>query len=396
MALSAAGILILALTVLDALLTVLDASGRSIFSARTYRMFWWVWRHFARLLPRQMSQQALSMAAPLMIATMISLWIGGVVTGFALIFYGGMSFGEVITGGGSQPSLPAAFRLSWVTLSTIGFVEISPSNMAYSVAVALEALLGSVILTFSITYFLSVHRSVLEYDRLVADLSHRMLPGGDPIDTVAEHLASGDAEALERWLERLNEGLIGMHQGLSRYPIVYFYRPRWRERSLPRTLRTLGELADGLAHCLPGAFRTRPSPALRALMAGVRDLVSDLREAYVPTGEDHATAPLSRGEFDAIRHDTLRRGNPWVRRFFHTCDRLSEMTGGAIAEGEVYERYRRWLPAAQQTSRLVESVSRHLGYDEHLRPPRSSYFAALLARGPKQGPQSLRAKRASS
>ena len=73
MLVSVIGILILAVTVLDALLTVLDANGRSLFSTRAYRLFWWIGRHCAKLLPYPVAQRALSMAAPLMIALMIVL-----------------------------------------------------------------------------------------------------------------------------------------------------------------------------------------------------------------------------------------------------------------------------------------------------------------------------------
>ena len=392
MLLSAIGILVLALTGLDALLTVLDASGRSIFSAKAYRLFWWFWRHGTKLLPHAIAQRALSLAAPLMIALMISLWIGGIVTGFALIFYGGMSFGDVVTGGGSQPSLLSAFRLSWVTLSTIGFVEISPSNMAYSVAVALEALLGSVILTFSITYFLSVHRSILAYDRLVADLHHRMQPGGDPMDTVAQRLSSANMEGLERWLERLHDGLIGMHQGLSRYPIVYFYRPQARERSLHRTLQALGRIADGLTYCLPQQSGCASSPALRALKAGMLDLVSDLRQAYVPVKTEENSKPVSRAEFESAL-----RGEPWsvvpsVRRYVEISEALSKITARTIDPRHAYENYCQWLPAARRTQAFVAAVSHDLGYDEDLRPRRSSFLLGLLNRGPKQRPQPLQIK----
>ena len=392
MLLSAIGILLLALTVLDALLTILDASGRSLFSTKAYRLFWWFWRHLAKLLPKAIAQPALSLAAPLMIGLMISLWIAGVVTGFALIFYGGMSVGELIEGGGSQPSLPAAFRLSWVTLSTIGFVEISPSNMMYSVAVALEALLGSVILTFSITYFLSVHRSILEYDRLVADLHHRMGGQRNAMASVADLLARNDVAGLQSLLERLHDGVIGLHQGLSRYPIVYFYRPRSLERSLPRTLEVLGTLADTLTYCHPGL--PRQLPALRALKAGMMDLVSDLGQAYVPIRKADDSAPVSRAEFEAAATGADWTPPQSVRRFLKNCRTANAFTDRSFDASQAYRDYLSWLPAYRRTQAFVSAVSHDLGYEEHLRPRRSSYLLGLLSRGPKQGSQSLKYREA--
>ena len=392
MLLSAIGILLLAFTVLDALLTILDASGRSLFSTKAYRCFWWIWRHLAKLLPGAVAQPALSLAAPLMIALMISLWIAGVVTGFALIFYGGMSVGDLIEGGGSQPSLPAAFRLSWVTLSTIGFVEISPSNMMYSVAVALEALLGSVVLTFSITYFLSVHRSILEYDRLVADLHHRM--GGDQsaMASVADLLARNDVAGLQSLLERLHDGVIGLHQGLSRYPIVYFYRPRSLERSLPRTLEVLGTLADTLTYCHPGLPQSLP--ALRALKNGMMDLVSDLSDAYVPVHKSGKAEPVSLADFEAAAKGADWTAPASVRRFLKNCRTANAFTDREFDPSQSYRDYVGWLPAYLRTEAFVAAVAHDLGYEENLRPRRSSYLLGVLSRGPKQGPQFLEYRKA--
>jgi len=392
MIVSAIGVLIVALVVLDSLLTVLDASGRSIFSTRVYRAAWWFWRHLAKLLPAGLAQAFLSVAAPLMIALLIALWIFGIVTGFALIFYGGLSFGDVVAGGGSQPSLPSAFRLSWVTLSTIGFVEISPSNMAHSVTVALEALLGSVILTFSITYFLSVHRSILDFDRLVLDLHHRMGPRHDPIETLASHFSNGDMQGLERWLERLHDGLVGMHQGLNRYPIVYFYRPQDRQRSLPRTVQALARITECLSWLTPDDAPGTQSPALKSLRAGMADLVSDLGKTHIPIVTAASPRPVSRSEFEAAV-----RGNEWViepsvRKFLEGCGALHDIAGRHVDVAGSYANYREWLPAATRTQQLVSTISTDLGYAEDLQPRRSSYLLGLLNRNPKQRPQALVAK----
>ncbi|MFK4003174.1 hypothetical protein [Qipengyuania sp. NPDC077563] len=394
MLLSAIGILILAVTILDALLTILDASGRSLFSTKAYRLFWWTWRHLAKLLPYRVAQGALSLAAPLMIGLMISLWIGGIVTGFALIFYGGMSFGDFITGGGSQPSLPAAFRLSWVTLSTIGFVEISPSNMMYSIAVALEALLGTVILTFSITYFLSVHRSILKYDRLVADLHHRLGRSGDPMESVSKHLSRSDLSELKSLLSRLHDGVIGLHQGLSRYPIVYFYRPRAEERSLPRTIHVLGTLADTLTHCHPGLAQHLPD--LQALKAGMQDLVRDLGEAYVPVEEADHSPPVSYTEFQEAFSGQDWAASLSVQRFLSNCRCLETIVDQSFDTSDAYRNYLEWLPADRKTQAFVATIAHDLGYVEDLRPRRSSYLLGALSRGPKQGPQRLLFKRSNA
>ena len=214
MLLTAIGILLLALTILDALLTILDASGRSLYSTKVYRLFWWISRHMAKLLPHAVAQSALSLAAPLM---------------------------------------------------------------------------------------------------------------------------------------------IGLHQGLSQYPIVYFYRPRAQERSLPRTIHVLGTLADTLTYRHPGLAKQLPD--LQALKAGMQDLVRDLGDAYVPVRDVEQAPPVSFTEFEGAFS-----GNDWaaseaVRRFLSNCRCLGRIVESSVEPADAYRNYLAWLPADRQMQAFVAGAS---------------------------------------
>lgn len=391
MLVSLVGITVLAIVMLDVFFTVLDANGHSILSSRLYRAGWWVWRHGARMLPPGTRRAWLSVGAPLLIGVMIAVWMSGLVVGFALVYFGGMSPQNFLFGGGSQPNLAAAFRLSWVTLSTIGFVEISPSSMTYSLTVALQAILGGVVLTFTITYFLSVHQVVLSYNRLVTGLHHRAAVMDDPVSGLSRHFMDGRPRALDEWLDTLHDGLVELHEGLRRYPIVYYFQPRRRLRALPYTLDGLRRVTAGLRWCLPGDHTARTSPALLALQAGLEDVVVDLQDRYVPIAERTVARTVSRSTFDdalAGRQWSLDR---WVARFLHENDVVSGMAGVAAAAGaaDAYSRYREWLPFSVALDDFVRMTADDLGYGDDLRPGRSSSLWQVLSRGPKQRPQPL-------
>ena len=137
----------------------------------------------------------LSFAAPLMIPVMIGVWTLGLVVGFALVYFGGLEPDDYFTGGNSQPDLANALRLSFVTLSTIGFVEISPSNMAYSVTVALEAILGSIIITLTVTYYLSVQGVLSAFTRAGTLLSQRLdVTDGQPSQALSRAIDRDEAD----------------------------------------------------------------------------------------------------------------------------------------------------------------------------------------------------------
>ncbi|MFQ6552255.1 hypothetical protein AAD018_007915 [Aestuariibius insulae] len=391
MLISLAGILLLGIILLDIFLTVLDANGLSVVSSRIYRIFWWGWRHFSRIMPPVARPQMLALAAPLMIPLIIGVWIFGIVLGFTLVYFGGLSHQDLITGGGSQPSLQGAFRLSWVTLSTIGFVEVSPSNMPYSLTVALEAILGNLVLTFTITYFLSVHGAVMAYNKFASLLRNRIPDPDRPLDALSWHFEAGEPRELEHWLRQINDGVSTLHEGLRRYPVLYYFRPIRIYRGVPHTLFALRRIVTALRWCLPEGHRARTSPNLKALEVGLDELVEDLQDRYVPVHLRTTAKPVSYKQFRAAQSPHLGVPDTWVEMFLRDCDETSRATGVEIdpLAPETYENYREWLPYVLRLFDFERAIRTDLGYSSRVRPGRSSTLA-VISNGPKQRPQALR------
>ncbi|RYH02556.1 hypothetical protein EU805_08000 [Salipiger sp. IMCC34102] len=378
---------------LDIFLTVLDANGLSMISSRIYRGFWWVWRHFSLLLPPIARHQMLALGAPLMIPVMIFIWLIGIVVGFTLIYYGGLlpgNLSHVVSGEHSRPELPDAFRLSVVSISTIGFVEISPSNMPYSLTVAFEAILGNLILTLVLTYFLSVHGAVLSYNVFVAYLRARIPRSGEPIDALKRHFDKGEARELEPWLDRLDSGLSALHEGLRRYPILYYFRPLHIERGLPDTLSALRRVVTGLNWGLPGDHPARRSANLGALEATLEDLIEDLQDRYVPIHRRTVIAPMSARAFATACASRRALRDPWLDEFLAECRAVQIATGVEDTDDveQLYDRYLSWLPITLRLHDFKRAVRDDLGYSERVRPGRRSVWA-VLASGPRERPQSL-------
>jgi hypothetical protein len=391
MVISLLGIGLLLVCLLDVFFTVLDANGVSVISSRLYRWMWWLWRHGARLLPPETRRRWLSVGAPLMIPAVIGVWMSLVVVGFAFVYFGGMSPDNFLFGGGSQPSLTAAFRLSWVTLSTIGFVEISPSSMTYSLTVALEAIVGGVLLTFTITYFLSVHRVVLSYNEFVTRLHHHAASISDPLSYVSGHFADGQPRALDSWLDQLHGAVVGLHEGLRRYPIVYYFQPRRRFRALPFAIETLTGLVAGLRWGLPTGHAVTTHPGIRTLVAALEMLVEDLEDRYVPPHERTVVQPVDVRTFSETLQGRRWDADRWVVRFADLISSVAAVTGVAARTdfADAYLRYREWLPFAVRTGDFVAAITRDLGYADDLRPGRSSALWQVWSRGPVDRPQPL-------
>ena len=391
MVVSLLGVGVLLVCLLDVFFTVLDANGVSVISSRLYRWMWWIWRHGGRLLPPKTRRAWLSVGAPLMIPAIIGVWISLVVVGFALIYFGGMSPENFLFGGGSQPSLAAAFRLSWVTLSTIGFVEISPSSMTYSLTVALEAIVGGILLTFTITYFLSVHRVVLSFNELVTRMHHHAASISDPLSYLADHFVDGQPRALDSWLDSLHHAVVGLHEGLRRYPIVYYFQPRRRFRALPYALEILTGLVAGLRWGLPAGHAITAHPGVRTLTAALEMLVDDLEDRHVPLHDRTIVHPVSFRAFVETVQGRRWDADPWVTRFTDLARSVAAVTGlpAEVDPSDAYLRYRQWLPFTARTGDFIAATKRDLGYADDLRPGRSSAVWEVWSRGPADRPQPL-------
>lgn len=394
MVISILGGLIVTLAVLDLFFTVLDGDGFSVLSSRVYRVLWWVWRHGARGLPPSTRRVWLSVGAPLMIPTIVAVWFALIITGFALIYFGGMSPQNFFFGGGSQPSLAAAFRLSWVTLSTIGFVEISPSSTTYSFTVAAEAILGGVVLTMAITYFLRVHQILLQFHCLATTLHHHAGDISRPQTYLSTHFHEGQPQAIEPWLHDTVTDLVHLHEGLRRHPIVYYYHPRRRWRSLPHLVETLGQIAAGLRWGVPDNAPLKAHPSLQALVSALPAMIDDLEHRFVPVVHRSRPIPLDPTSFADVMRGRLGPSDPWAERFLEMDREVRELAGGMPAgtHEETYHRYREWLPFAARISDFVDATTWDLGYGKDLRPDSDDVLdlVASWQDGPEQRPQALR------
>ncbi|MCB8840186.1 hypothetical protein [Aurantimonas sp. VKM B-3413] len=385
------GVFLISLVLLDVFLTVLDTNGRSLFSRRIYRSLWWGFRQLARLVPPQGHHDMLSFAAPLMIPVMIGVWTIGLVFGFALVYFGGLQPDDYFTGGNSQPDLANALRLSFVTLSTIGFVEISPSNMAYSVTVALEAILGSIIITLTVTYYLGVQGVLSAFSRAGTLLSQRLDVTDEQSSRAVSLAIARDGTDLQTRLQEMQDLVVDLHEGLNRYPIVYFFRPKRKERGYPQTLRRIAQTCAALTWQVPASRAAGLEPLLSALRRSLLELAGDLRDEIVPVRRQTRVVPVSLESFAAARSGELYAPDAWVERFL---TERADVRAGQQAQGgeglkEDFSVYRQWLCFAVSMHDLEEAMLADLGYSERLRPGRSSSLVSIISRGPKDRPQPL-------
>lgn len=233
--------------------------GRSTLARTTMRLVW------ALLGRRGRGSGTFALAGPLGLVLVFASWAGLLVAGWTLVFLPHVPEGfHRATGGAADSDLVEALNISLVTLTTLGFGDVTPDDAWLRVVVPIEALVGFGLLSASISWLLLIHpalarRRSLAYE--IALLSKAEEETGTP-------LAQLDAEPVDQIYAELISRLVVVERDLVNFPVTYYFAEDDERFSLAVAMPYLQRLAEhGRDPSVPA--RTR----LRA--AELRDAVDD-------------------------------------------------------------------------------------------------------------------------
>ena len=258
---TSAGVALIGVVGRDAFDVLFNAEGRGTFSRQITRVVWQVCR-------RSRTRHGLfSIAGPLALVTVIATWAGLLVLGWALVFWphlpDNFRFDTGVEAAG--PDFVHALNVSLVTLTTLGFGDITPVSEALRLILPLEALLGFGLLSASISWLVSIYPALSRRRSLAYEISLLRAAEADddfPLDALAP-------DAAERLLAELTSRLIAVERDLVHFPISYYFSAGDARFSLPVAAPYLLELARrGMDEAQPRMVRFRA----RLLMQAIDDL----------------------------------------------------------------------------------------------------------------------------
>jgi hypothetical protein len=143
-----------------------------------------------------------------------------------------------------------ALYLSLVTLTTLGFGDITPTSGWLRVLVPLEALVGFGLLTASLSWVISLYPAFSRHRSLAHEIS--LVREAEAETEIG--VRQMDALAAEQMLGSLTTQLIAVQTDLVHFPISYYFRSSKERFELSATMPCLLRLArDGdSADCAPG------------------------------------------------------------------------------------------------------------------------------------------------
>lgn len=259
---TAVGLLVVALALRDIFHSLLHPAGRGRLGLTVMRATWRAVGMAARGRPGR-----LALAGPLTLVAVLATWAAMLGLGWALVVWPWMPDGFVFAeslGRPEHPSFADAVYVSLVTLTTLGFGDITPSDGLLRVLLPLEALLGFALLTASISWLLALYPPLSRRRSLAYELFLLREAARDA--QVPDVLAGGAAATL---YSDLTSRIVTVQHDLATFPITYYFRDEDERFVLAAQVGYLLRLAEH------GAADDR-DPGLRLRAAMLRRAVDDL------------------------------------------------------------------------------------------------------------------------
>lgn len=346
-----AGLFLLLFVAYDVYATILDASGRAgPLSGWVNRGVWAAARTLAFRSSRNGRHRLLNLVGPMLMPTLIVLYLLLLITGFALIYLPRMPAEFSVEPSAVSANWIESLYFSGTSLITIGYGDITPRTLFVRFFALVEGASGFALISLAVTYLITVY-SALERKRVIAlSFYHQAEAGADVAGFIAHHFFAGRFYGFEVVLRTAARDINELQESHVEHPVIHYFHPVAVHKSMPRVFFLILETCAVINSCLD--YEEYPEtcchPETRTLEASGLHVLEQLVFAL---GLEHERAV----EDPADSSRRLRR------RYRRTLKQLAEAgvkTRRDVAEGwEIYREQReRW-------ETKLRAFADYLGYD---------------------------------
>lgn len=355
-------LLVLAGTV-DLFMTVLYYDEAGALSTRLYRVLWAGFRRLAAIVPHQFAYFVLSLGVPVMVLASVVFWTALQLVGFAAIYYVGMRGGSFGIAEGLAPSFSDALYLSGITLSGLGYGDISPTDTMFQMVTTVQALLGYGFLTLAIAYVVNVYQVIREMGVLSSDIYHESQRTYEARHILRVHFHHGTTRDLAGRLKTFYHSMITHNEGMRHYSFVFYFYSRRGYAALPYRFGLISKVLAALRWGLPGGHPVTQEPWVMALQSAFESISQEIQERFLPKGNLPPPPKAVDPERFAI---DLARGtsqDAMLRRFLELQAFMEELVEERFSHDpdEAYARYQEWLEFIGETEVFLQACRIYLG-----------------------------------
>jgi hypothetical protein len=353
-ALTVSGVLLLLLVAVDVYSTILDDRPRvGPLGDTLNRATWRASLTVARRVSRQQRHRLLNLVAPLLMPTLIVIYIAIIILGFALLYHPRLKTQFHTTRDPATLSFSDSIYFSGMTLTTAGDGELIAGTTATRLLAVGESAAGVALISLAITYLLTVYGALQRKRAVALSFYHQADEGANVAGFVAHHFVIDHFVGFEGILRTAARDLQDLLEAHIEHPILHYFHTVEVYKSLPRVLFITLETCSVIRSCLdeeeyPKLCR---HPEVRTLEASSRQVLGEFVKHLGLRGDG------SRDGGGATFEESRR----WERRFGQT---LKQLEGDGIKtapdRAAGWEKYR---ANREEWEAPLLRFARHLGYD---------------------------------
>ena len=304
------GASLLLLLALDVFKTAFHAEGRGgPINRYQNRLIWAAARRFGCAGNRARAG-VLSQAGPLMAVITVVVWTVLFVTAFALVYLPFIDVFHYSPGSAGPPPLEALYY-SGIMASTLGQGDVVAPYGWLRVATIVQAITGFAAVTVAVTYVLAVYRELVKAQTLAAAIDARLSHRDGDRDEEHDGAVEPDSNDVAEWDRTLALRITAVIESHHNYPILHYFRPRERGRSVPyQVARLFSYLRAQEAGPAAGDRTGSASVSRSALRAALGRYIDVMHDLFVrPDGA--GTPDQDDGEAGRLRDIVSMLCHPW-------------------------------------------------------------------------------------
>lgn len=300
-----AGMVLVILTLLDTFFTVLNYNQRGLMFNRLMGVEWEFLHWLFRPLKREVRNHIYKVMTGVTLLSGILLWVGEIILGFALVYYGLANHGLLKFDAGTPDGFIGAIYFSIGQFSTVGAEGVRPGTSFGNILSVSEALVSVMLLSLVITYLVNIFASIQDLRTYCACFPSASSEVDSPLLTLAPYLALNDTPGVGSHLSGVRDAMNAYFDSIAAdHSALYFNSGRAR-LTMPFAIFYTAETIEALTYGLGEDHEVSKLPRLIRLTLSFE---TNRRQLYelLRWAEPKGAAPLPLDAFVAEARRSAR------------------------------------------------------------------------------------------